>query len=106
MAEPESTKPTFQKPPPDLPKLLEVWTTWKADDELPGRTLADLKIACVDIFLETLSGDSEAAAAQFESLHLWDRGKAKPEETLAALDEGGFGDLIAAAVEALVAEDA
>jgi len=106
MAEPESTDTNFQKPPPDLQRLLEVWTTWKAADELPGRSLADLKIACVDTFLETFVGESESAAAQFEKLELWDRGKAGPEETLAALDQNGFGDLIAAAVEALVAEDA
>jgi len=106
MADPESTTPVFQPPAPDLPRLLEVWTTWKGGDELPGRSLADLKIASVDVLLETFAGDSEAAAAQFESLQLWDRGKSSPEDTLAALDDNGFGALITAAVDALVAEDA
>lgn len=83
--------------------MLEVWKGWKAGDELPGRSLADLKIASVDVFLATVADDSEPAAAQYASLQLWDRGKATPEDTLAALDSHGFGDLIAAAVESLIA---
>lgn len=92
---------SFQPPAPDLAKLLEAWKMWKAGDELPGRTLADMKTASLDQFLEVLSADSDQAAQQFASLTLWEKGKAMPEVTLEALDEAGLGDLIEAAAAAL-----
>jgi len=90
---------TFQRPAPDLEKIVEAWQVWTAggEDVLPGRTMADLKIGGTDKVLETLAAENEAVAATFDIWMLWEKGKSTPETALAGLTDNGF----AAIVEAL-----
>ena len=44
----------FDKPAPDLPKLLVAWHKWEKGEEQPGRTLASLKTAGLDAVLANL----------------------------------------------------
>ena len=36
---------SFERPAPDLNKLLTAWEKWESGEQLPGRVLADLKTA-------------------------------------------------------------
>ena len=44
----------FDKPAPDLAKILVAWQKWEKGEEQPGRTLASLKTAGLDAVLTTL----------------------------------------------------
>lgn len=92
----------FERPAPDLSKIVAAWQTWQAqgEDTLPGRTMADLKIGGVDRLLATVVEGNADLAPIAEAWNLWERGKVGPEETLSAMTDGGFADI----VEALVAE--
>ena len=35
----------FERPAPDLNKLITAWETWEKGEEMPGRVLANLKTA-------------------------------------------------------------
>ncbi len=35
----------FERPAPDLSKLIAAWETWEKGEEMPGRVLANLKTA-------------------------------------------------------------
>lgn len=66
--------------------------------------MADLKIGGVDRVLQTLLDDHDATSDStvevLETLatvwHGWERGKVGPDETLAALTEAGFADVVEA----------
>ena len=36
---------SFERPAPDLNKLVAAWEQWETGEQLPGRVLADLKTA-------------------------------------------------------------
>jgi hypothetical protein len=36
---------TFERPAPDLAKLITAWDSWEKGGEMPGRVLANLKTA-------------------------------------------------------------
>lgn len=92
----------FERPAPDISKIVEAWQTWEAqgEDTLPGRTLADLKIGGADRVLEALVDDNADLAPIAEAWNLWERGKVGPDATLATMTDGGFAEI----VEALITE--
>jgi len=89
---------TFERPAPDLQKIVAAWQIWTAggEDVFPGRTMADLKIGGTDKVLETLASDNEAVVPTFEAWMQWEKGKSTPEAALAALIEHGFADIVEA----------
>ena len=86
----------FVRPPAELDKLVAAWGLWADQTEMPGRTMADLKIAGLDVILEDLAGQSDSASAIFAPWQAWEKGKLTPESALADLEQAGLGDLIAA----------
>lgn len=44
----------FDRPAPDLTKLIAAWEAWEKGEELPGRVLANLKTAGLAEVLEEL----------------------------------------------------
>ena len=58
--------------------------------------MADLKIGGTDKVLETLAANTEAVTPVFDAWMSWEKGKATPEVTLAALTENGFADIVSA----------
>lgn len=45
---------SFERPAPDLVKLLAAWNEWESGQETPGRVLADLKKSGLADVLEQL----------------------------------------------------
>ena len=45
----------FERPAPDLNKLLTAWEAWEKGEEMPGRVLANLKTAGLDVVLRRLA---------------------------------------------------
>ena len=45
---------TFERPAPDLAKLLAAWEEWERGEETPGRVLANLKTAGLADVLQQL----------------------------------------------------
>lgn len=58
--------------------------------------MSDLKLAGLDLILEDLSPQSDAAAAMYAPWAAWEKGKLPPAPALAELEETGVADLIAA----------
>jgi hypothetical protein len=46
---------TFDKPPPDLAKLIAAWEEFERGEETPGRVLANLKTAGLPEVLQSLA---------------------------------------------------
>ena len=46
---------TFERPPPDLQKLITAWEQFEAGEEAPGRVLANLKTAGLPEVLQELA---------------------------------------------------
>jgi len=92
---------TFERPAPDINKIVEAWQIWVAggEDVLPGRTMADLKIGGADVMLATLAEDSEQVRDAAEAWASWDKGRVGPDDTLVALTASGFGDIVGALAE-------
>ena len=91
---------TFERPTPDLDKIVEAWRTWQAGgDALPGRTMADLKIGGIDTVFETVSTDADQVADSLEAWLGWESGKLPPGEALELLAAAGFDDVVAALAE-------
>lgn len=44
----------FERPAPDINKLISAWEAWEKGEELPGRVLANLKTAGLAEILEEL----------------------------------------------------
>lgn len=44
----------FERPAPDISKLISAWEAWEKGEELPGRVLANLKTAGLAEILEEL----------------------------------------------------
>jgi hypothetical protein len=45
---------SFEQPQPDMEKMLLAWQTWEKGEEMPGKTLANLKTAGLDEVLKQL----------------------------------------------------
>ena len=45
---------SFERPAPDLTKILAAWEGWERGDETPGRAMADMKTAGLDEVLRRL----------------------------------------------------
>ena len=45
---------SFEQPQPDMEKMLLDWQTWEKGEEMPGKTLANLKTAGLDEVLKQL----------------------------------------------------
>ena len=61
--------------------------------------MADLKIGGAERVLETVIESNAELAAVGEAWNLWERGKVGPMETLAAMADGGFAEIVDALVE-------
>lgn len=85
----------FERPPADPAKLSEAWRLWADSNELPGRTMADLKIGGLDLFLEALAEDHESGASLLEIWQSWEKGRLTPEAALGSLTETGLAELVA-----------
>jgi hypothetical protein len=44
----------FDRPAPDLTKLISAWEAWEKGEEMPGKVLANLKTAGLDQVLAEL----------------------------------------------------
>lgn len=44
----------FERPAPDLTKLLAAWESWEKGEETPGRVMANMKTAGLDEILREL----------------------------------------------------
>ena len=86
----------MDRPPPEPAKLLQQWDAWERGDELPGRTMANLKTGEVRTLLEA---PGEDAAALLAAWTRWEKGQSVPAEVLAALKAGGMRDFLSARVE-------
>lgn len=54
---------TFEQPPPDLTKLVAAWEKFEKGEEAPGRVLADLKTAGLDVVLQQLVAEGWTPSA-------------------------------------------
>ena len=82
----------MDRPPADPVKLLSAWDAWERGDEMPGRTMANLKTGHARALLEA---GGEATATLLDVWMRWEKGRAVPAEVLAALRDGGMRDVLA-----------
>jgi len=85
----------MDRPPPEPAKLLHQWDAWERGDELPGRTMANLKTGDARALLEAAGED---AAPLLTAWTRWEKGQSVPPDVLAALKEGGMRDFLSARV--------
>jgi hypothetical protein len=45
---------SFERPAPDLTKIVAAWESWEKGEESPGRVMADMKTAGLATILEQL----------------------------------------------------
>jgi hypothetical protein len=76
-----------ERPAPDPSKLLSQWDDWERGDELPGRTMANLKTGEAKQLLEVV-GDHTAAL--LDVWQGWEKGRTVPVDVLDALRDAGF----------------
>jgi len=57
---------SFERPAPDLTKLLAAWQEWEAGEQAPGKVLANLKTAGLAEVLADLAASGWAPAAAVE----------------------------------------
>jgi hypothetical protein len=79
------------RPAPDPAKLLSQWDDWERGDELPGRTMANLKTGEAKLLLEVV-GDKTGPL--LEVWQGWEKGRTVPLDVLNALREAGFRDFL------------
>ena len=82
----------MDRPPPEPAKLLSQWEAWERGDELPGRTMANLKTGEARVLLEAAG---EEAAGMLAAWTRWEKGQSVPAEVLSALEEGGMREFLA-----------
>ena len=82
----------MDRPPPEPAKLLSQWEAWERGNELPGRTMANLKTGEARVLLEAAG---EEAAEMLAAWTRWEKGQSVPAEVLSALKEGGMRDFLA-----------
>ena len=54
----------FDRPAPDLAKLIAAWEAWEKGEETPGRVLANLKTAGLDEVLAQLKAQGWVPSTQ------------------------------------------
>ena len=54
----------FERPAPDLNKLISAWEAWEKGEEMPGRVLANLKTAGLAEILAELKASGWTPTAQ------------------------------------------
>lgn len=54
----------FERPAPDLNKLITAWEAWEKGEEMPGRVLANLKTAGLAEILVELKASGWTPTAQ------------------------------------------
>lgn len=86
----------FEQPPVDPAGIVAAWGKWSDGEEMPGRTMADLKIAGLPVALEVMAGDNDLAASVLESWVTWEKAKATPQIALDAMTDAGVGTIIEA----------
>ncbi len=86
----------MDRPPPEPAKLLHQWDAWEQGDELPGRTMANLKTGEARSLLEAAGDESATLLGAWTR---WEKGQSVPTEVLAVLKEGGMREFLAARVE-------
>lgn len=55
---------SFDPPAPDLLKIIAVWESWERGEEQPGKTIATLKTAGLDVILRDLAARGWAPASK------------------------------------------
>lgn len=55
---------SFERPAPDLNKMIAAWETWEKGEENPGRVLANLKTAGLAEVLAELKAQGWTPSAQ------------------------------------------
>ena len=78
------------RPPADAAELCKHLQVWQAGDELPGRTLANLKTGRLDDVLVVLAADGLVTAEVTEAWESWERGTGQPADVLEAIVAGGL----------------
>jgi len=82
----------MDRPPPEPAKLLNQWDAWERGDELPGRTMANLKTGGAKMLLEAAGDESAELLAAWSR---WEKGQSVPAEVLSALKAGGMREFLA-----------
>ncbi len=82
----------MDRPPPEPAKLLSQWEAWERGDELPGRTMANLKTGEARMLLEAAGEESAELLAAWNR---WEKGQCVPAEVLRILKDGGMQDFLA-----------
>lgn len=82
----------MDRPPPEPAKLLSQWDAWERGDELPGRTMANLKTGEARVLLEAAGEESAELLAAWNR---WEKGQSVPSEVLSILKSGGMRDFLA-----------
>ena len=82
----------MDRPPPEPAKLLSQWDAWERGDELPGRTMANLKTGEARVLLEAAGEESAELLAAWNR---WEKGQSVPSEVLSILRSGGMRDFLA-----------
>lgn len=80
--------------------IVESWSKWTGGDELPGRTMADLKIAGLPVVLDLVADENEMAAALLTQWTSWEKAKSTPQIALKEMTETGLDAFIKAFAEA------
>ena len=91
------------RPLPDPAKLRADVEAWARGEQLPGRTMANLKTGGLRTILEAIAAtpDEPSAAAASEALAVWmqwEKAKLVPLEALVGMDGAGLGDVLAGRV--------
>jgi hypothetical protein len=84
------------RPPPDPVRLLAALDAWVSGDFTAGTTMQSLKRGGLDELLAATSeSDADAEAARTREVWLaWEKGKAKPGDTLIALEAAGIREVL------------
>ena len=83
----------MDRPPPEPAKLLSQWEAWERGDELPGRTMANLKTGEAKALLEAAG---EESADLLTAWNRWEKGQSVPAEVLEALKQAGMRGFLSA----------
>jgi len=83
----------MDRPPPEPAKLLSQWEAWERGDELPGRTMANLKTGHAKTLLEAAGDECADLLAAWTR---WEKGQSVPIEVLGVLKQGGMRDFLVA----------
>lgn len=81
-----------ERPPPDPERLLTAWDAWERAEELPGRTMANLKTAGMR---ELLEAAGENSASVLDAWMKWEKAQVLPADVLAAMRDAGVRKLLA-----------